>query len=215
MPDKSFDLGQDIFKETHPSIHVVTVHENAITQQILNCFSGDSVIGLAPVYGAKCALVTIAISTLSHVLIVHFSSSKGNRLRLTPGRILLRDNIFCHPECQKYAFRMDRLSASLFLDQNLRITGGVDLLSLSNNNRRSLNAVMVALGGEVTLNKPAVVALFKHEEAISTPSRDVALQAWAACQAANLSSSILWKIPRIDTQHMEDKVYFLFVLVYC
>jgi regulator of nonsense transcripts 1 len=108
---------------------------------------------------------------------------------------------------------MDRLSASLYLDQNMRITGGIDLLSASKAGRRSLDAVMTALGGETTLHKSNMVALFKQEETIRTSSRDVALQAWSACRAANLSSLtiILSKIPIIDTLSMEEQVCFFFL----
>jgi len=94
-----------------------------------------------------------------------------------------------------------RVSAALFLDHNLRITGSVDLSS-STSTRRSENALMNALGGEIFLHKGNVVNLFKHEEASMTPVRDTALQAWAAGRAGSLPSmhKILSDIPRIDTK---------------
>ena len=112
MANQTFDVIQDVFKKSHPSIRVVSVDENALAAnpQILADFlstADDGRIGLAPVYGAKCALTTLAFSTLSQVLLVRFSSakSKGKKRKTntaTPhlmlGRIILRDNILCHPE---------------------------------------------------------------------------------------------------------------------
>jgi hypothetical protein len=223
MASNTFDVLQDIFTQSYPSIHVVSLDENALVAnpKILGNFlstSDDGVIGLAPVYGAKCRLTTLAFSTLSDVLLIRFSSGNPNGKKkrktntttphLTPGRKLLQDNILCHPERQKFAFRMDRLAASIFLDQGLRIWGGVDLLSSSKAARRSLDALMNALGGETTLYKDNMKALFKHEETATTPIRDVALQAWAACRAGSHKSlsKLLSKIPTIDTQDFGREV---------
>jgi len=102
--------------------------------------------------------------------------------RMTPGQILLRDKILCHSGEDKCAFHMDRLSMSLFLDQNVRITRGVDLLSSSKSARRSLDACDECVRARTTLHKAHMVTLFRHEEGSTTPARDVALQAWAACR---------------------------------
>ena len=223
MANNAFDVLQDIFRQSYPSIHVVSLDENALVANpnILGNFlstSDDGVIGLAPVYGAKCCLTTLAFSTLSNVLVIRFSSAKpkGKKKRktnrttshLTPGRKLLQDNIICHPERQKFAFRMDRLSASIFLDLGLRISGGVNLLSSSKSTRQSLDALMNALGGAINLYRENMKALFKHEETATTPIRDVALQAWAACRAGSLKSlsKLQSKIPRIDTQDFGGEV---------
>jgi regulator of nonsense transcripts 1 len=217
MANQPLIVNQDIFRQAYPPIRVVSVDENTLvgSPQILRNFlstANDGFIGMAPVYGTKCALTALAFSTLNDVLLVRLSSTKPkgkkkpkNNARtpgLTPGQTLLRDNILCHPGRDKAAFRMDRLSASLFLDQNVRITRGVDLLSSSNSGRRSLDAIMNALGGETTLYKKHMVTLFAHEEGSTTPPRDVALQAWAACRVASLPSLVktLSEIPRIDTQ---------------
>jgi hypothetical protein len=227
MSNQTFDIRQNIFKQAHPPIHVISIDEltlAATPQTLANFLSTaeheDGVIGLAPVYGAKCVLTTLALSTLSQVMLVRFRSekAKGKKKRktnthLTPAQALLRDNILCHPERHKYAFRMDRLSISLFLDLNLRITNGVDLLSASKSARRSIDAAMSALGGETTLHKANMIALFKHEETTTTPVKDLALQAWAACRAGTLSSltKSLSKIPRILTLALDAKVCILVI----
>lgn len=227
MSDTTFTLQQNIFKDPYPSISVVSLDESRLVSspQILQQFlatAGDGAIGLAPVYGVKCVLTILALSTLSQCIVVRFPSPKGKKKKkkraansttphLTRGRHVLENDILLHPERRKYAFRMDRLSTSLYLDQNIRITGGVDLLSTSDAGRRSLDAVMTALGGEITLHKSNLMTLFKHEETIKTSSRDVALQAWAACRAANLPSLavILSEIPIVDTLSMKKQVYFV------
>lgn len=223
MAKQTFDVPQNIFQLSYPPIHVVSVNEDDLTadpQLIMDFISTaeDDGIGLAPVYGAKCALTILAFSTLSQVLLVRFASAKTKgkkkkkKSHSTPGQCLLRDNILCHPERQKFAFHMDRLSASLFLDLNLRITGGVDLLSSSRSARQSIEAKMNALGGETTLHKTHVITLFKHNETVTTPAKDLALQAWAACQAGSLPSliNILSRIPRINTRNMGAKqLHFL------
>jgi hypothetical protein len=227
MAYQTFDILQNIFKQKHPLIHVISVDDNVLIAdpQILWNFLSTAdaeVIGLAPVYGAKCVLSSLAFSTLSQVLVVRFSSAKpkGKKKKkankttphLTPGKSLLQDNILCHPDRQKYAFRMDKLSASLFLDLNLRMTRGIDLISSSGSGRKSVAAKMNALGGETTLHKSQTIALFKHEETATTPIQDVALQAWAACRAGSLPSltKALSKLPRIDTRVLGENVCILF-----
>lgn len=214
MANQPFIVDQDIFKQAYPPIRVVSVDENTLVgnPHFLRNFlstANDGFIGIAPVYGTKCVLTALAFSTLNDVLLVRLSSTKpkgkkkrkNNAKGLTPAQTLLQDNILCHPGRDKAAFRMDKLSASLFLDQNVRITRGVDLLSSSTAGRLSLEAIMNALGGQTTLYKKHVATLFAREEG-STPERDVALQAWAACRVGSMPSLVtpLSQIPRIDTQ---------------
>jgi regulator of nonsense transcripts 1 len=213
MANQAFDVHQDIFKQPHPPISIITINENALgaKPQILADFlstADGGVIGLAPVYGSKCVLTRLAFSTLSNTLLVTFSSAKPRRNKQQTGRTLLQDNILCHPERRKYAFSMDRLSLSLFLDQGVRITGGVHLLSSSTSARQSKGALMDALGGVISLYKVKVDTLFKHQETSVTPARDTALQAWAACRAASLSSMCknLSSKPRIDTKVLGSEV---------
>ncbi|KAH7922887.1 hypothetical protein BV22DRAFT_973466, partial [Leucogyrophana mollusca] len=216
MADTTFIVPQNIFKAYHPPISAQSIHENALTDAILQRFLSscqDGAVGVAPVYGARCTLVMIAFSTLSHVLLVRLSGSsaksqkpKKNFQTLT-GRELLRDHILCHPQRQLYGFKMDKIAIALYLDLSLCVRAGADLLSISKkSNRHSLDAILQALGGELTLHKEAVKALFRHREGDHTLPTDAALQAWAACRASSLSSMqrALLAIPRIDTQGMLD-----------
>ncbi|KAG2071020.1 hypothetical protein BDR04DRAFT_996183, partial [Suillus decipiens] len=76
-----------------------------------------------------------------------------------------------------YGYRLDRIALGLYLDLSLRINAAVDILSVSISDRRSLEATMDALGGELLLQKMNVKILFAHREGDATP-KDVALQAW-------------------------------------
>lgn len=223
MTITTFTVEQNIFKDPHPPINVIALDENKlVSSHILQQFlatAGNNTIGLAPVYGTKCRLTTVAFSTSSQCIIVRFLSSKGKKQKkkrianslmphLVRGRDLLQNEILCHPERRKYAFRMDKISASLYLDQNMRITDGTDLLSVSEEGRQSLAAVMDALGGVEILHRSEVIALVKYKEGIRTSLEHVALQAWAACRAGNLLSSQtnFVEIPRINTLSREEQV---------
>ncbi|KAI5989406.1 hypothetical protein F5J12DRAFT_686164, partial [Pisolithus orientalis] len=78
----------------------------------------------------------------------------------------------------KFAFKMDRIAIALYLDMALCIDGAVDMLSVSLSGRRSLQALMNAMGGESTLEKPNVEALFFDNEWPSVSDSDLAQQAW-------------------------------------
>ncbi|KAI6123254.1 hypothetical protein EV401DRAFT_1829602, partial [Pisolithus croceorrhizus] len=78
----------------------------------------------------------------------------------------------------KYAFKMDRIAIALYLDVALRIVGAVDMLSVSLHNRRSLQALMNAMGGEFTLHKSNVKALFFSDEPGPVSDSDLVEQAW-------------------------------------
>jgi len=224
MGDRPFDLHQNIFKDHHSTVRVIPCHENTLDEKILGSFlstATDDNIGVAAAYGAKCALGMLAFASFSQVLLVRLSSSKlkthGKNKQSSIARKLLRDSVLCHPDLAKFAFRMDRLAVALYLDLSLRITSGVDLLSVAKADRQSLEAVMHCLGGETTLHKANVINLFKQDEKISTP-RDVALQAWAAYRAATLAkmASKLAMVPRITTgtESFDPKVrYFRVVLL--
>jgi regulator of nonsense transcripts 1 len=84
---------------------------------------------------------------------------------------------------------MDRIAVAVFLELDLRINAAVDILSVSiaQHDRHSPQAIFNALGGELLLQKENVNGLFTQREGKHAfATRDVALQAWAACHAATL-----------------------------
>ncbi|KAI6030237.1 P-loop containing nucleoside triphosphate hydrolase protein, partial [Pisolithus marmoratus] len=103
---------------------------------------------------------------------------------------------------------MDRMAIALYLDMALRINGAVDMLSVSlGSNRRSLQALMTALGGELTLHKSNVEALFFSNEWLLRSDSDLVQQAWAACQAATLPHMVarFHALERIRTDTVPDE----------
>ncbi|KAG2146162.1 P-loop containing nucleoside triphosphate hydrolase protein [Suillus bovinus] len=223
MTHTFFTLQQNVYKADHGPIPVEDVDENSISslalQRIINSSPGASV-GVAATYRPDCSLSSLAFATLTRVLVIHFFASnkqnpqqqqkkkkKGQEQQpaVSRGRILIQDQILCNIGIKLYGYRIDRIALALFRDFSLRINGAVDMLSVSTSDRRSLQAIMNALGGEVLLQKDNVKTLFAHREG-DVASKDVALQAWAAIRAATFDDMTLRfaAIPRIDTDTMPD-----------
>ncbi|KAF7374795.1 Regulator of nonsense transcripts 1 [Mycena sanguinolenta] len=212
MSDQSFAVVQNIFKAPHAAILVTSCPLASLTQTILGDFldSGEGAIGVAPAYGPRCVLSVLAFATATKVLLVRCATGNSKKSKCKAkakksnekGRQFLADLLLSasHP---KFAFNMDVLATSLHFDLGLRISSGVDLLSVSSmDDRRSLQALMSSLGGEVRLNKANVTSLFKGEERWNkTTLKEIALQAWVAWRAATLDNVMprLEDIPRIDT----------------
>ncbi|KAG1821660.1 P-loop containing nucleoside triphosphate hydrolase protein [Suillus subaureus] len=221
MTPTSVTLQQNVYKADHEPITVEDVDENNVSspalRRLINSAPGASV-GVAATYRPDCSLSSLAFATLSRALVIHFFAAneqnkqqqkkkKGQEQQppVSRGRILIQDQILCNIGIKLYGYRIDRIALALFLDLSLRINGAVDVLSVSTSDRRSLQAIMNALGGEVSLQKDNVKTLFAHREGDTAP-KDVALQAWAACRAATLDDMTLRfaAISRIDTDTMPD-----------
>ncbi|GLB40323.1 putative AAA domain containing protein [Lyophyllum shimeji] len=213
--ENSFNVNPQIFRPTCHSISVEVWHENALTKTAVQSFWNtvtDGVIGMAPAYGSKCALTTLALSSKSNVLVIRISVSKAgkktqNQGNRSPGRILLRE-LLLDQTIVKTAFKMDKLAAALYTDIGLFIANGVDLLSTGKDERQSLSTLMAVLGGERTLNKSKVVKLFEQEEKDSGNTTDIASQAWASHQAALLerTSPVVATSAKINT-HVLDEMH--------
>ncbi|KAG6896312.1 hypothetical protein C0992_009102 [Termitomyces sp. T32_za158] len=197
------EIVPNIFK-TKPVPFILEVYdENVITESLLDTFVqstfGD-VLGLAPTYGSKCALTTLAIFNGTKGLLVRFTKTKA-RNKCTLGRTLLQPLLLS--QHRKLAFKMDRLAAALYWDVGLYIARGIDLLSVATakDGRNSFDAFMTALGGEHMLNKGKAKQLFKQEEKDRSDFCYAALRAWAAYQAAFLqtTSKRLFKSLEVNT----------------
>jgi regulator of nonsense transcripts 1 len=225
MTHTFFTLQQNVYKADHEPITVEDVNENNVSspalRRLISSATGASV-GVAATYRADCSLSALAFATLTRALVIHFFAAdkpnpqqqqqkkkKGQEQQppISRGRILIQDQILCDIGIKLYGYRIDRIALALFRDFSLRINGAVDVLSVSTSNRRSLQAIMNTLGGEVLLQKDNVKTLFAHREGEAT-SKDVALQAWAACRATTLEDMTLRfaAISRIDTKTMPDTV---------
>ncbi|KAG2139120.1 P-loop containing nucleoside triphosphate hydrolase protein [Suillus bovinus] len=224
MTHTSFTLQQNIYKAKHGPITIEDVDEKNISslalQGIINSAS-DASVGVAAAYHPDCSLSSLAFATLTRVFIVHFSAAnkqdpqqeqkkkKKGQEQLPPasrGRILIQDQILCNIGIKLYGYRIDRIALALFRDFSLHINGAIDILSASTtDDRRSLQAIMNALGGEGLLHKDNVETLFAHREG-SAKSKDVALQAWVACRASTFDAMALKfaAISQIDTNTIPD-----------
>lgn len=216
MAEESFRMEQRILQAPYPPIRVDIYHENTLSRPILETFLEtieDGRVGVAPAYGAKCVLVAIALSSDSCVLLIRLSTPKKSSKKSqkqpqgkpATGRGLLQELVF-GDSTRKYAFKMDKVASSLYLDIGISIQHGIDLLSAVKGERRSLDALMNALGGETKLHKAQVSLLFKQEESTSADVRDTIMQAWAAYQSAVQMSTKLANASEINTQSMKETV---------
>ncbi|KAF8896425.1 P-loop containing nucleoside triphosphate hydrolase protein [Infundibulicybe gibba] len=202
-----FQITPDVYKSACSPIQVTKYHESSLHINHLNSFITtvtDGIIGVAPAYGTKCTLEAIAFASLTHVIYLQLAKAGKSRSKQIPTpRLLLQNTILCHPYMSKYAFKMDRVVAAVHLDLGLGMTDGVDLCSRASlSSRDSLESIMVAMGGEVNLQKEQTIKLFKDEERITGGIRNTALQAWVACRAANQTREAVAKIGRINTATM-------------
>ncbi|KAI6155139.1 hypothetical protein BKA82DRAFT_510740 [Pisolithus tinctorius] len=103
---------------------------------------------------------------------------------------------------------MDCIAVDLYLDMALRIDSAVDMLSVSLGNRRSLQALMNAMGDEWTLHKSNVKALPFSNESCPTSISDLVQQALAACQASIIPDMAVrfHALGRISTSMIPDEV---------
>jgi hypothetical protein len=183
-------FSQNIFRSVYPDIVVSACDEDAIRASLPDFFESieDDVIGLAPLYTAKCRLDKVALASRTRILVVTLENQRKTKakkvLTLEPHESLR--SLFCHPTITKYAFQMDKLASALFLDFNIHITAAEDLLSVSKGCRLSLQSFLTVLGGELNVNRNSVKYLCNSEDAIMLDPQTLALQAWAAFSSAIL-----------------------------
>ncbi|KIO15257.1 hypothetical protein M404DRAFT_211644, partial [Pisolithus tinctorius Marx 270] len=207
-----------LFRDDSSQIVFETSSEDSLDarhlRSLLSTVMSEGAIGISASYRDNCQISAIAFSSQSRALVVHLTSgdlslgrNDRKRNRIIQGRNLLQQQILCNANYQKYAFRMDRIAIALYLDMALCIDGAVDMLSVSLSGRRSLQALVNAMGGESTLEKPNVKALFFDNESRSVSDSDLAQQAWAACQAAVLPrmASHFQALRRIRTNTIPDE----------
>jgi len=221
-------LQQSVYTESHHAILIEDIHENSLSLPVLERLLKsvqDGTVGVASVYRSDCSLSCLAFATLTRGLVVNFVASpktkKGQEQQLPVyrGRTLLQDLILCDSNIQLYGYRIDRIAAALFLDLSLRINAAVDMLSVNPDryDRRSLQALMDALGGELLLRKKNVKTLFAPRGRRNPlSSNEVVLQAWAACRAATLTHMAprYAVISRIATHTIPDFVCNLHIVGY-
>ncbi|KAG6900796.1 hypothetical protein C0993_000115 [Termitomyces sp. T159_Od127] len=209
-PSLTMEILPNIFKTKHAPFTLEVYDESVITDSLIDTFVqstfGD-VLGLAPTYGSKCALTTLAIFNGTKGLLVRFTKAKARKTKCALGRTLLQPLLLS--QHRKLALKMDRLAASLYYDVGLYIARGIDLLSLATGKegRNSFSAFMSALGGDLMLHRAKAAELFKQEEKDSSDLHYAALRAWAAYQAAFLqtTSKRLYKSLEVNTKALNTE----------
>jgi hypothetical protein len=209
MANTPFTIQQEIFLEEYPDILVESCHLGAI-KSILPAFLTsvkDNIVGLASIHGRQKRISRLVLSTTTRVLIINMATQKNDNM--------LREFLL-NPRIIKSAFEMDKLAAGLHIDFSLHINNAKDLLSVSvtKSGRRSLGAVMHALGGETILSKRAVINIFLHEERATVEPKAAALQAWAACRACTtlFVANCLADVVPIHTSSIDPCVrYFTYI----
>ncbi len=212
-----FSLEQNIYTAFHPPIKVSHCNVNALRSATLREFMTSVAttghLGMAPVYGPKCALTTVAFASSTRVMIIDFPGRRKSSKR--PALDLL-DYLVLRSPYPKYAFRMDNVALSLHFDLNLPIVNGVDLLALQSSNRQSFQSILVALGGRnhhKQLHRDNIKALFNQEESSQTLKEHTAMQAWSACRAAMLEHmASASDSPKISTLNSDKAVRTSFLM---
>jgi hypothetical protein len=207
MVAKPFTIVQDIFKNDNTLVEIQEVDIDNVTLSMIEKLVEEQAafIGLAPVYNSRCALVSIALASKSHSLIVRLGSRK--HMKKSSREIL--NALLCDKMHRNVAFEMDSIAIALYLDCGLHITRGLDLLSVSRGTRGSIASILSVLGGELNVHKKAVMKLFEHEVSGTAPrNKELAMQAWAACHAGSLPSlaSRMGTIREIDTSNINKEV---------
>ncbi|KAJ3570489.1 hypothetical protein NP233_g4369 [Leucocoprinus birnbaumii] len=194
MPDPppTITLQQQILPGHKGSITARYLHMNDLSVRDLDKFLSSAVdgkIGVAPAYDTKQALVSIAFATNDQVLVVKVATKNFSNRTAVEKRALLQKRVFMNASLIKYAFHMDKVATSLFLDMSLHIVAAVDILSCLPRERHLFLTKIEALGGEPTAKGTAVKDLFRQEESSKAERTVIAAQAWAAYRAALLGPS--------------------------
>ncbi|KAF5359610.1 hypothetical protein D9756_003107 [Leucocoprinus leucothites] len=205
----TFTVRPTIFLRQTGDVVVTPVHEDHLSLTNLKAFLasvGDGMIGLAPTYDELERLNCIAFASQDRVLTVKFSP---NCRFASQKRVMLQNLILLNTSYKKYAFRMDKLAASLFRDYSMRIKEAIDILSGSRQARHLLLTIVELLGGEWRVDRVSIQQLFRKEESSKGDRSISATQAWAAYQAALVQP--IFAVPNVidTTKFSSEELDFL------
>ena len=201
MSTTHFVLKQDIFRHSQPPIHVDSVQEHEAEEAVITFARSlsDGSVGIAAAYD-KCRLTALAFASGTCVLIVRFAKGKqgkkGQKPKHSPprpGRDALRLALLSHPTLRKLGYNLDRLVTSLYIDVDLRMTHGVDLLGLAGQRKKghgSLDVIAQTLGDWGVLgDRERIIAVFQSERFDANKLDVLALRAWASYRAGTAASA--------------------------
>ena len=185
----------------------------------------DDYLGVACCQDAKGVVTHLAFATTSSsILCIRLTApcpkaksrnqvTVDSQRRAQALRILLQ--VFLQTEQTKFAFDMHKLALALFYDYGLTVVQAVDLQSSRPDDRRSVATLVALLGGEVLVNKGAVIDTFRGESFVTGGIENLAVRAWAARRAAlDLTTTEMQGILPIDTSEIPDEVDFISRIVH-
>lgn len=175
------------------TIQVVITHINDLTLQLgvvtefLQSGPDNTSMDISPRYDVGGALAAIAVSSLTHAILLCVSSESKRSNQRPPSQST------SPPTCPRFSIPevcpTDGCSSDISLD--LWISHGIDMLSTARGNRYSRQAVDNALGGDMAICVDKVDAFFFNQE-LSNQQRTI-LKAWALCKAAS-SENVLARL---------------------
>jgi hypothetical protein len=176
----TFTVTSSLYKASPQQFLLKQTTEYDLNESVVVSFldsTSDDCLGLAPVYGKNCQLISLAFSSPAQALYVKLLKPCSQKKRAKPRALLRRLLEHCET---KFAFQMDNVALALWRDHNLCIKNAVDLLSLCSEHDRSTRGILKAMGGPDMVNEQDVVHLFRHDETDKVDMQGCALQAWAA-----------------------------------
>ncbi len=218
MP-RHFSVSQNIFTTTHCDVPVavydVKALKPALVLDFLESIQTEGRMGIAAVYGRQGTLLQLFISTSTRVIVLvnlkdpMLEAKQSRRARSGWQTFKQKVLLSAYP---KYALRMDKLALALHHDHGIRITRGIDLLSL-HPNRDSVEAFLHAFGGKAFHNHidPDNARNLHqelkelHHRSPEEKGRVMALEAWMVCHAATMDH-VVADAPTISTDALSDAV---------
>ncbi|TFY60455.1 hypothetical protein EVJ58_g5145 [Rhodofomes roseus] len=196
----SWNLEQTLLKTSHPELLVMEMDEADLVNFPLDALSAlsDDFLGVACTQGAKGRLTHIAFATPTHILCVRMpglpslSRARHGRPAATQhprGRKILREMLLDNEDHRKLGFDMHKIALSLYYDFELTIVKAIDLQSACFGHRQSVDIFVSLLGGEAGVHKRAVHDAFIGAGFTGGGVENLALRAWAACQAGTRPAS--------------------------
>jgi hypothetical protein len=224
MANNPFFVTPDLFKnkQSESPLLIVPVFESNIGS-VLETFLGtvvDDSVGIAAAY-EKCALACIALASPSRVLLVRLSKPGGKKGKgksrphvatSSPGRELLANEILTAPKLRKLGLNIDRLVTSLFLDLDLRMADGVDLIALAPPKKTMhgpFDDVVTAFGGWSALGeRPRVLSVLGYERFDAADMTPLALRAWGCLKRGTEDKvvKVLAQAPLYNTASFREDV---------
>jgi hypothetical protein len=200
---KPFIVHQNVFNQAHSPILVTPVHESSskAARVALDIFMQSvttTAVGIAAAY-TRCTLSALAFATNDRVYLLKLSTSRKQVKRPKaqvhhPVREALSQALLCQPELRKLGLNVDRLVTSLYLDVDLRLSGGVDILVFAaqkKNGHGSIESIAEALGGwSAFVTRDQLVSTFRSEEFDMKNLANLAMRAWVSFRAGTAVTAI-------------------------